>query len=116
MIKTFIHQSGKVNELRKTFDLCGKMYSDKFYNSVYEKEDENVRAYSCRNNQVIALFRQEFIEVIPSESEGLSWKAIEQQPVHEDEFDFQSSLGLFRSEDGGGIRRYSDYSQRYAAG
>lgn len=101
MIKTFMHQSGNVNELRKTFDLCGKMYSGKFYDSLHEKDDKNVKAYSYKDNQVIALFRQEFIKVMKSEFGDLSWKAIEQKPVHEYEFDFQSSLGLFRSVDRG---------------
>lgn len=101
MIKTFIQQSGKVNELRETTYLCGKMYSGNYYNSLYEKNDKNVRAKSYFNNQVIALFRQEYIEVVQSESGELTWKAVEQLPVHEQEFDFQSSLGLFRSNDCG---------------
>ncbi len=101
MIKTFMHQSGKVNELRKTFDLCGKMYSGKFYDSLHEKDDKNVIARSYKNNQVMALFRQEFIKVMKSELGDLSWEAIEQKPTRKYEFDFQSSLGLFRSEDRG---------------
>lgn len=101
MIKTFMHQSGKVNELRKTFDLCGKMYSGKFFNSLYEKNDKNVRAYSYKHNQVFALFIPEYIKVMKSEFGDLSWKSIEQKPTHKYEFDFQSSLGLFRSEDRG---------------
>lgn len=101
MIKTFIQQSGKVNELRETFDLCGKMYSGDFYNRLYENDAQNVSAQSYKNNQVIALFRQEYIEVMQSESGELIWKAVEQLPVHEYEFDFQSSLGLFLSRDRG---------------
>lgn len=97
MIKTFIQQSGKVNELRETFNLCGKMYSGEYYDSLYEKDDKNVRAQSYKNNHVIALFRTEYIEVIESESGELTWKAVEQLPVHEYEFDFKSSLGLFQS-------------------
>ena len=101
MIKTFMNQSGKVNELRKTFDLCGKMYSGKFYDSLHEKDDKNVKAWSYKNNQVLALFRQEYIKVMKSEFGDLSWEAVEQKPTHKHEFDFQSSLGLFRSEDRG---------------
>ena len=101
MIKTFMHQSGKVNELRKTFDLCGKMYSGEFYDSLNEKDDKNVSSYEYNNNHVIALFRQEFIKVMESEFGDLIWESIEQKPVHKYEFDFQSSLGLFRSEDRG---------------
>lgn len=101
MIKTFIQQSGKVNELRKTVNLCGKMYSGNYFYSLYEKDDKNVRAKSCFNNQIIALFSQEYIEVIQSESGELTWRAVEQLPVQESEFDFQSSLGLFRSIDRG---------------
>ena len=101
MIKTFIKQSGKVSELRKTCNLCGKMYSGRFYDSQYEEENKNVMAKSYSNNHVIALFRQEYIEVMQSETGELLWKAVEQLSEHEYEFDFQSSLGVFRSRDRG---------------
>lgn len=101
IIKTFIHQSGKVNELRQTFNLCGKMYSGEYYDRLYKKEGKNVRAKSYENNQAIALFRPEYIEVMKSESGELTWKAVEQLPVHKCEFDFKSSLGLFHSIDRG---------------
>ncbi len=97
MIKTFIQQSGKVKELRETFNLCGKMYSGEYYNRLYENDEKNVRTKSYENNKLIALFRLEYIEVIESESGELTWKAVEQLPVHKSEFDFNSSLGLFQS-------------------
>lgn len=101
MIKTFDKQSGIVSDLRKTSYLCGKMYSGKFYDSLYEEENENVRAKSYKNNHVIALFRQEYIEIMQSENGDLMWKAVEKLPEHEYEFDFQSSLGLFHSKNRG---------------
>ncbi len=97
MIKTFIHQSGKVKDLRETCNLCGKMYSGEYYNRLYENNEKNVRAKSYKNNKLIALFRLEYIEVIESESGELTWKAVEQLPVHKSEFNFNSSLGLFQS-------------------
>lgn len=101
MIKTFIHQSGKVNELRETFNLCGKMYSADYYNRINKNDKKNVEAMSYENNKVIALFRAEYIEVMKSESGELTWKAVEKLPVQESEFDFNSSLGLFHSSNRG---------------
>lgn len=101
MIKTFFKQSGTMDELRETIDLCGKMYSANFYYHLYEKEDKNVCAKSYSNNQVISLFRPEYIEIIQTESGELNWKAVDQLPDYESEFDFHSSLGLFHSKNRG---------------
>lgn len=101
MIKTFFKQSGTIDELRETVNLCGKMYSGNFYNNLYEKDDKNVRAKSYSNNQVISLFRPEYIEIIQTESGELNWKAVEQLPDYKSEFDFHSSLGLFHSQNRG---------------
>lgn len=97
MIKTFFKQSGTIDELRETVDLCGKMYSDNFYYNLYGKSDNNVKIKSHINDQLISLFRPEYIEIIQSESGELNWKAFDQLPDYESEFDFHSSLGLFQS-------------------
>lgn len=97
MIKTFVKQSGTIDELRETINLCGKMYSSNFYYYLYGKEDKLVRAKSYSNDQVISLFRPEYIEIIQTKSGELNWKAVEQLPDHESEFDFHSSVGLFHS-------------------
>ena len=101
MINTFEQQSGKVSELRKTDDLCGKMYSSAFHDVIYEEDDEKGMGLLYTDDHVTAIFRTECIEVMHSESGELLWKAVGKLPEYENEFEFQSSLGLFHSKNDG---------------
>lgn len=101
MIKTFIQQSGKVGELRKTVNLNGKMYSGEFYTRLYEKENKSVIRQLDNNNQAIALFVPECIKVMLSESGELLWESAERPLEYEYEFEFKSSSGLFYSKNRG---------------
>ena len=101
MIRTFIQQSGKISELRKTVNINGKMYSGEFYTRLCENENKSVIRQLDNNNQAVALFVPECIKVMLSESDELMWKSVEQPPEYEYEFDFQSSLGTFYSKNRG---------------
>lgn len=98
MKETFIQQSGKLSDLRQvSVDLCGRMYSRKFVDELKSQGKIKEKASFSKNNTMIALFIQEYIEIKENENGDIVWKAIDETPHHEYKFDFQSSFGLFRS-------------------
>lgn len=98
MKETFIQQSGKLSDLRQvSVDLCGRMYSKKFVDELKSQGKIKEKESFFRNNTMIALFIQEYIEIKENENGDIMWNAVDKIPSREYEFDFQSSFGLFRS-------------------
>lgn len=100
MKKTFLQQSGKMSDLRKTsLDISFGMYSEQFLNSIGEND------YSAVSSVFNGNYRQhsvlEYIEVYTSESGILLWKATDSEPRKETDFVFYSSFGIFHSIDHG---------------
>ena len=81
--------------------ICGSMYSEQFLSSLENKDNIRDDAAYYTNNRVYARFIQEYIEVKQLDNGDISWRAVDEIPYYESDFDFNTSFGLFRSENRG---------------
>lgn len=102
MKETFTKQSGYLIDLREVpVSICGNMYSGEFLSSLENNDNIRETAVAYRNNIVYSRFIQEYIKVEQKENGSIAWKAVNGIPHNEYEFDFNSSFGLFHSDDRG---------------
>lgn len=104
MNKTFSLQSGTLSDMREvSIEICGKMYSEAFLSSLDNDDSYKARerASSSKNNVIYARYIQEYIEVKQMNDGNICWKAVDEVPHYKYDFDYNSSFGLFHSDNRG---------------